>query len=268
MRQRTRKLIGTVTLMVFVPFYALVAMSVASARLGGTSTLTQTFFFADRRLDLADPGRRDHLVDAAPRDRTAGLGCLAGNARLLPTRRISDEAYLRSASSFALSTAGSTIRSMIVADETAVILSKAWTVRGSAAPNSLTTIAASTDRPEDVDHVVARVHDQVVVGLVERPENRRHSLAVEHIRRKRQPARRNEMRPRTTVAEDHLREGGLAGEEIGETRKIRSPRTSPRRSHRRRENRSAPSDGRRGRAPGPAPRRQAVVRCHRLLPRA
>ncbi len=45
MRQRTRKLIGTVTLMVFVPFYALVAMSVASARLGGTSTLTQTFFF-------------------------------------------------------------------------------------------------------------------------------------------------------------------------------------------------------------------------------
>ncbi|MEP0324617.1 MULTISPECIES: DUF2842 domain-containing protein [Alphaproteobacteria] len=46
MRQRTRKLIGTVTLMVFVPFYALVAMSVATARLGGTSLLTQTVFFA------------------------------------------------------------------------------------------------------------------------------------------------------------------------------------------------------------------------------
>ena len=46
MRQRTRKLIGTAFLAVFVPFYALVAMTIAAARLPGTSGLTQTLFFA------------------------------------------------------------------------------------------------------------------------------------------------------------------------------------------------------------------------------
>ncbi|MCB1501271.1 MAG: DUF2842 domain-containing protein [Bauldia sp.] len=46
MRQRIRKLIGTVFLAVFVPFYALVAMTVAAAKLPGTSVLTQTLFFA------------------------------------------------------------------------------------------------------------------------------------------------------------------------------------------------------------------------------
>ena len=46
MRQRLRKLVGTVVLAVFVPFYALVAMTVASARLPGTSGLTQTLFYA------------------------------------------------------------------------------------------------------------------------------------------------------------------------------------------------------------------------------
>ncbi len=46
MRQRTRKLIGTAFLVVFVPFYALVAMTIAAARLPGTSALTQTLFFA------------------------------------------------------------------------------------------------------------------------------------------------------------------------------------------------------------------------------
>jgi len=46
MRQRTRKLIGTAFLAVFVPFYGLVAMTVAAARLPGTSVLTQTIFFA------------------------------------------------------------------------------------------------------------------------------------------------------------------------------------------------------------------------------
>jgi hypothetical protein len=46
MRQRTRKLIGTAFLAVFVPFYALVAMTLAAARLPGTSVLTQTLFFA------------------------------------------------------------------------------------------------------------------------------------------------------------------------------------------------------------------------------
>lgn len=45
MRQRTRKLIGTVVLAVFVPFYALVAMTIAAVRLPGTSGLTQTVFF-------------------------------------------------------------------------------------------------------------------------------------------------------------------------------------------------------------------------------
>ena len=46
MRQRLRKLIGAVVLGVFVPFYALVAMTVAAARLPGTSGLTQTLFYA------------------------------------------------------------------------------------------------------------------------------------------------------------------------------------------------------------------------------
>jgi hypothetical protein len=45
MRQRTRKLIGTIVLVVFVPLYALVAMTIAAARLPGTSALTQTLFF-------------------------------------------------------------------------------------------------------------------------------------------------------------------------------------------------------------------------------
>lgn len=46
MRQRTRKLIGTIFLAVFVPLYALVAMTVAAVRLPGTSGLAQTLFFA------------------------------------------------------------------------------------------------------------------------------------------------------------------------------------------------------------------------------
>ena len=46
MRQRTRKLIGTVFIAVFVPVYCLVVMTIAAMRLPGTSTLTQTVFFA------------------------------------------------------------------------------------------------------------------------------------------------------------------------------------------------------------------------------
>lgn len=46
MRQRMRKLIGTVFIAVFVPVYCLVIMTVAAAKLPGTSTLTQTIFFA------------------------------------------------------------------------------------------------------------------------------------------------------------------------------------------------------------------------------
>lgn len=46
MRQRIRKLIGAAALTVFVPFYAMVAMTIAAAKLPGTSTLTQTIFYA------------------------------------------------------------------------------------------------------------------------------------------------------------------------------------------------------------------------------
>jgi hypothetical protein len=46
LRQRIRKLIGTAILAVFVPFYALTAMSIAGARLPGSSGLTQTIFYA------------------------------------------------------------------------------------------------------------------------------------------------------------------------------------------------------------------------------
>ena len=41
-----RKLIGAVLLLVFVTFYALVAMTVAAARLPGTSVWVQTAYFA------------------------------------------------------------------------------------------------------------------------------------------------------------------------------------------------------------------------------
>lgn len=41
-----RKLIGAVLLLAFVPFYALVAMTIGAARLPGTSTLLQTAYFA------------------------------------------------------------------------------------------------------------------------------------------------------------------------------------------------------------------------------
>ena len=46
MPRTVRKLIGAVLLIVFVPFYALVAMTVGAARLPGTSTLTQMLYFA------------------------------------------------------------------------------------------------------------------------------------------------------------------------------------------------------------------------------
>lgn len=46
MRQRTRKLIGTVLLGLFVPAYALVVMTIAAAKLPGTGVLAQTIFFA------------------------------------------------------------------------------------------------------------------------------------------------------------------------------------------------------------------------------
>jgi hypothetical protein len=44
--RKVRKLIGAAFLALFVPFYALVAMSVAGARLPQTSIVTQTIFYA------------------------------------------------------------------------------------------------------------------------------------------------------------------------------------------------------------------------------
>ena len=46
MRQRMRKLVGAVFLMAFVPFYALVAMTIAAAKLPGTTVATQTIYYA------------------------------------------------------------------------------------------------------------------------------------------------------------------------------------------------------------------------------
>jgi hypothetical protein len=45
MPERLRKLIGTVVLVVFICFYALTAMTVAAAKLPGTSGLTQLVYF-------------------------------------------------------------------------------------------------------------------------------------------------------------------------------------------------------------------------------
>jgi hypothetical protein len=46
MQRRMRKLIGAAALVLFVPFYALVAMTLAGTRLPGTTILTQTVFYA------------------------------------------------------------------------------------------------------------------------------------------------------------------------------------------------------------------------------
>ncbi|MBZ8134558.1 DUF2842 domain-containing protein [Afifella sp. IM 167] len=46
MRQRTRKLLGTLIIVVWVVFYSLTAMTIAAAKLPGTSGLTQLVFFA------------------------------------------------------------------------------------------------------------------------------------------------------------------------------------------------------------------------------
>jgi hypothetical protein len=45
MRQRARKLIGTIALVVFVSIYALAAMTIAAAKLPGTSGLVQLAYF-------------------------------------------------------------------------------------------------------------------------------------------------------------------------------------------------------------------------------
>jgi len=45
MPQRLRKLVGTVVLVVFVSFYALAAMTLAAAKLPGTSGWVQLIFY-------------------------------------------------------------------------------------------------------------------------------------------------------------------------------------------------------------------------------
>jgi membrane protein implicated in regulation of membrane protease activity len=45
MRQRVRKLFGTIVLVVFIAFYALAAMTIASAKLPGTPGWVQLVFF-------------------------------------------------------------------------------------------------------------------------------------------------------------------------------------------------------------------------------
>lgn len=45
MRQRTRKLVGTIILVAFVSTYALTAMTLAATRLPGSSGLTQLVFY-------------------------------------------------------------------------------------------------------------------------------------------------------------------------------------------------------------------------------
>jgi hypothetical protein len=46
MPQRLKKLIGSIVLVVFVCFYALMVMTIAAAKLPGTSHLTQLIFYA------------------------------------------------------------------------------------------------------------------------------------------------------------------------------------------------------------------------------
>ena len=45
MPQRLRKLVGTIVLVVFIALYALTAMTIAAAKLPGTSGLVQLGFF-------------------------------------------------------------------------------------------------------------------------------------------------------------------------------------------------------------------------------
>ena len=68
MRQRTRKLVGTIVLVAFVLLYAMTVMTIAAAKLPGTSILTQSLFFVIGGLAWVIPagalifwmGRRDH----------------------------------------------------------------------------------------------------------------------------------------------------------------------------------------------------------------
>ena len=50
MKQRTRKLTGTIVLVIFVVVYSLTAMTIAGAKLPGTSGLTQLAYYASAGL--------------------------------------------------------------------------------------------------------------------------------------------------------------------------------------------------------------------------
>jgi hypothetical protein len=45
MRQRVRKLVGSIALVAFICFYALLAMAIAAAKLSGASHLVQLAYF-------------------------------------------------------------------------------------------------------------------------------------------------------------------------------------------------------------------------------
>jgi hypothetical protein len=46
MRQKARKLVGAAALLLFVPVYALVAMTIAGVRMPHASIVTQTIFYS------------------------------------------------------------------------------------------------------------------------------------------------------------------------------------------------------------------------------
>ena len=64
MPQRMRKLVGTIVLVVFVSLYALTAMTVAAAKLPGTSGWVQLLYFAAAGLALGLAGGAAGAMDA------------------------------------------------------------------------------------------------------------------------------------------------------------------------------------------------------------
>ncbi len=75
-------------------------------------------------------------------------------------------------------------------------------------------------RRDSLDQIVAGVDDQVVVGVIEGRKDSGHALAGQRIRRDRQAADGNEMRPRAAIAEDHLGKRRPAVEQVGEAGKV------------------------------------------------
>ena len=67
MPPRLRKLVGTIVLVAFVCVYALTAMTIAAAKLPGTSGLVQLVYFVVAGLHLGHPRRRADRLDAKAR---------------------------------------------------------------------------------------------------------------------------------------------------------------------------------------------------------